>query len=65
MKKKNPTKHDIRRKIGAMDIAMIEIVKRIATIETVVNDYVEMKKDEKEFEKFLDGKYKQSERKQS
>ena len=65
MKKKSPTKRDIIKKISSIDIAIIEIIKRIATIETVVNDYVEMKKDEKEFEKFLDGKYKQSERKQS
>ena len=65
MKKKSPTKRDIIKKISSIDIAIIEIIKRIATIETVVNDYVEMKKDEKEFKEFLDGKYKQSERKQS
>ena len=29
MKKKNPTKHDLRRRIGAVENALIELIERI------------------------------------
>ena len=65
MKKKNPTKHDLRRRIGAIENALIELIERIANIERITSDYIEMKKDKKKFEEFLNGKYKQPKRKSS
>tara|TARA_R110000824_G_scaffold292946_1_gene481378 strand:+ start:170 stop:370 length:201 start_codon:yes stop_codon:yes gene_type:complete len=66
MKKKNSiTKHDIRRRLKSNEIAMLSMVDRISTIEKVFNHFIEMENLENKFKKFLDGKYKQSEHKQS
>ena len=62
-KKNNYSKHDLRRKIGVVESALIELIERIANIERVTSDYIEMKKDKKKFEEFLNGKYKQPEHK--
>jgi hypothetical protein len=66
MKKKNTiTKHDIRRSIQSIYTQLQFVTERLRITETLLNDFIEMQKLEKKFEKYLDGKYKQSERKQS
>jgi len=66
MKKKNTiTKHDIRRSIQSIYTQLQFGTERLRITETLLNDFIEMQKLEKKFEKHLDGKYKQSERKQS
>ena len=63
-KRKNTyTKHDLRRKIESIEMGLFNILERVATIERVFNDYLEMHKNEDEFKEFLNGKYKQPERK--
>jgi len=46
-------------------MGLFNILERVATIERVFNDYLEMYKDEDKFKEFLNGKYKQPEHKQS
>ena len=66
MKKKNSiTKHDIRRRLQANEISMLAMADRIATVEKVFNNFIEMEDLDDKFKKFLNGKYKQSEHKQS
>tara|TARA_R110001583_G_scaffold141469_1_gene293653 strand:- start:227 stop:427 length:201 start_codon:yes stop_codon:yes gene_type:complete len=66
MKQKNTyTKHDLRRKIEDMEKTIYFIANRLQTFETIFNDFVDMTKQDKKLEKYLDGKYKQPERKQS
>ena len=66
MKKKNTiTKHDIRRSIQSLYARLEFVTERLRVTETLFNDFIEMQKLEDKFSKFLDGKYKQSERKQS
>jgi len=66
VKKKNSiTKHDIRRRLQSNEVAMMSIVDRLAVVESVFSDFLKMQKVEDKFKKYLDGKYKQSERKQS
>lgn len=66
MKKKNTiTKHDIRRSIQSLYARLEFATERLRVTETLFNDFIEMQKLEDKFSKFLDGKYKQSERKQS
>ena len=66
MKKKNTiTKHDIRRSIQSLYARLEFVTERFRVTETLFNDFIEMQKLEDKFSKFLDGKYKQSERKQS
>ena len=66
MKKRNTiTKHDIRRSIQSIYSQLQFVTERLRITETLLNDFIEMQKLEKKFEKYLDGKYKQSERKQS
>jgi hypothetical protein len=66
MKKKNTiTKHDMRRSIQSIYTQLQFVTERLRITETLLNDFIEMQKLEKKFEKYLDGKYKQSERKQS
>jgi hypothetical protein len=66
MKKRNTiTKHDIRRSIQSIYTQLQFVTERLRITETLLNDFIEMQKLEKKFEKYLDGKYKQSERKQS
>ena len=65
-KRKNTyTKHDLRRKIESIEMGLFNILERVATVERVFNDYLEMHKDEDKFKEFLNGKYKQPEHKQS
>ena len=66
MKKKSTiTKHDIRRSIQSLYARLEFVTERIRVTETLFNDFIEMQKLEDKFSNFLDGKYKQSERKQS
>ena len=44
---------------------MMSIVDRLAVVESVFSDFLKMQKVEDKFKKYLDGKYKQSEHKQS
>ena len=66
MKKRNTiTKHDIRRSIQSIYTQLQFVTERLRITETLLNDFIEMQKLEKKFDKYLNGKYKQSERKQS
>lgn len=66
MKKKNSiTKHDIRRSIQSIYSQLQFVTERLRITETLLNDFIDMQKLDKDFSKYLDGKYKQSEHKQS
>ena len=66
MKKKSTiSKQDIRRSIQSLYARLEFVTERLRVTETLFNDFIEMQKLEDKFSKFLDGKYKQSERKQS
>tara|TARA_Y100000401_G_scaffold64644_1_gene51493 strand:- start:1148 stop:1348 length:201 start_codon:yes stop_codon:yes gene_type:complete len=66
MKKRNTiTKHDMRRSIQSIYTQLQFVTERLRITETLLNDFIEMQKLEKKFDKYLNGKYKQSERKQS
>ena len=66
MKKKNTiTKHDMRRSIQSIYTQLQFVTERLRITETLLNDFIEMQKLDNKFSKYLDGKYKQSERKQS
>ena len=61
---KTYSKHDIRRSIQELERAMYYSIERITRFETLFSDYIEMQELEDKFKEFLDGKYKQPERKQ-
>ena len=63
--RKSLTKHDLRRKIDDLEKTVFFIANRLQRFEIVFNDFVDMTKQSEKLEKYLDGKYKQSERKQS
>tara|TARA_R110000744_G_scaffold26723_2_gene65502 strand:+ start:474 stop:674 length:201 start_codon:yes stop_codon:yes gene_type:complete len=63
--KKTYSKHDLRRKIESIEKTIYFIANRLQTFETIFNDFVDMTKQDKKLEKYLDGKYKQPKRKQS
>ena len=63
-KKKTYSKHDLRRRIEDIDMTLYYIADRLKKLEVVFNDFVEMTKQSKKLEKYLDGKYKQPEREQ-
>ena len=63
-KRKTYSKHDIRRSIQELERAMYYSIERITKFETIFSDYIEMQGLEDKFKEFLDGKYKQPERKQ-
>jgi len=66
MRKKNTiTKHDMRRSIQSIYTQLQFVTERLRITETLLNDFIEMQKLDDKFSKYLDGKYKQSERKQS
>ena len=66
MKKRNSiTKHDIRRSIQSIYSQLQFVTERLRITETLLNDFIDMQKLDKDFSKYLDGKYKQSEHKQS
>ena len=64
MKKRNSiTKHDIRRSIQSIYSQLQFVTERLRITETLLNDFIDMQKLDKDFSKYLDGKYKQSEHK--
>ena len=64
MKSKKPlTKHDLKRKINDLERTILFIANRLQRFEVVFNDFVDMTKQAKKLEKYLDDKYKQTERK--
>ena len=64
MKKKNSiTKHDMRRSIQSIYSQLQFVTERLRITETLLNDFIDMQKLDKDFSKYLDGKYKQSEHK--
>ena len=66
MKKKNSiTKHDMKRSIQSIYSQLQFITERLRITETLFNDFIDMQKLDKDFNKYLDGKYKQPEHKQS
>ena len=66
MKKKSAIrKHDMRRSIQSIYTQLQFVTERLRITETLLNDFIEMQKLDDKFSKYLDGKYKQSERKQS
>ena len=63
--KKSLTKHDLKRRINDLEKTIFFIANRLQKFEVVFNDFVDMTKQAKKLEKYLDGKYKQPEHKQS
>ena len=63
MKKKNTvSKHDIRRAVSDNLSGLNYTMQRLSNLENILNFYIEMKKDEKKFNKFLDKKVKEFEK---
>ena len=63
MKNKNTvTKHDLRRAITDNLSGINYTMERLKNLENVLNFYIEMKRDEKKFNKFLDKKVKEFEK---
>jgi len=64
MKKRNTiTKHDMKRSIQSIYTQLQFVTERLRITETLLNDFIEMQKLDDKFSEYLDGKYKQSERK--
>lgn len=63
--KKSLTKRNLKTKIDDLEKTILFIADRLKRVEVVFDDFVEMTKQTEKFEKYLDGKYKQSEHKQS
>ena len=63
--RKSLTKHDLKRKINDLEKTIFFIANRLQKFEVVFNDFVDMTKQAEKLEKYLDGKYKQPEHKQS
>ena len=61
--RKSLTKHDLRRKIDDLEKTVFFIANRLQKFEIVFNDFVDMTKQSEKLKKYLDGKYKQPERK--
>ena len=60
-KKISYSKHALRRRIEQIDLTLHFVADRLRTFETILHDYIEMQKNDDEFQKFLDDKYKQEE----
>ncbi len=61
--KKSLTKHDLKRKINDLEKTIFFIANRLQQVEVIFNDFVDMTKQADKLEKYLNAKYKQSERK--
>jgi|TARA_Y100000310_G_scaffold108506_1_gene106914 hypothetical protein len=55
-RKKTITKHDLKRGVIGNRQMMESLLDRITNLEYIMMYYIEMKKDQKKFEKFLDKK---------
>ena len=64
-KKTSYSKHDLRRGMQYTNSIISMLSERLFNLERVVQLYVEMNKDDKKFEKFLDGKSKEKDQKES
>tara|TARA_Y100001951_G_scaffold39613_1_gene31306 strand:+ start:267 stop:488 length:222 start_codon:yes stop_codon:yes gene_type:complete len=60
--KKTVTKHDLRRAVTNNVSGINYTMERLKNLENVLNYYIEMKRDEKKFNKFLDKKVKEFEK---
>ena len=60
--KKTVTKHDLRRAVINNVSGINYTMERLKNLENVLNYYIEMKRDEKKFNKFLDKKVKEFEK---
>jgi len=60
-RKASYSKHDLRRAMENTRTIVSMLSQRLFNLEKVVQLYVEMNKDDKKFEKFLDGKSKEKE----
>ena len=56
------SKHDLRRAMENTRTIVSMLSQRLFNLERVVQLYVEMNKDDKKFEKFLDGKLKEKDK---
>ena len=66
MKKKNkPTRKDLMKRMGSYEMSMIQLLDRVTIVEKAFVDFLRMQELEEKFQEYLDGKYKQSEHKQS
>ena len=59
--KKVYSKHDLKREVQNTRIVVSMLSQRLLNLEKVLQLYVEMNKDNKKFEKFLDAKSKEKE----
>ena len=60
--KKTVTKHDLRRAVTNNVSGINYTMERLKNLENVLNFYIEMKRDKKKFDKFLDKKVKEFEK---
>tara|TARA_R100000501_G_C2541943_1_gene60315 strand:+ start:206 stop:421 length:216 start_codon:yes stop_codon:yes gene_type:complete len=60
--KKTVTKHDLRRAVINNVSGINYTMERLKNLENVLNFYIEMKRDKKKFDKFLDKKVKEFEK---
>ena len=58
-KKKVYSKHDLKREVQNTRIVVSMLSERFLNLEKVLQLYIEMNKDDKKFEKFLDAKSKE------
>ena len=61
-RKASYSKHDLRRAMENTRTIVSMLSQRLFNLEKVVQLYVEMNKDDKKFEKFLDGKSKEKDK---
>ena len=61
-RKASYSKHDLRRAMENTRTIVSMLSQRLFNLERVVQLYVEMNKDDKKFEKFLDGKSKEKDK---
>ena len=61
-KKKVYSKHDLRRELESTRIIVSMLSQRLLNLEKVLQLYIEMNKDDKKFEKFLDATAKEKEK---
>ena len=59
------SKHDIIRGVNTLNIRLSACESKIQDLDVLLMEFIEMMGKQKEFEKYLDGKYKQKERKRS
>ena len=59
------SKHDIIRAMNTLNIRLSACESKVQDLDVLLMEFIEMMGKQKEFEKYLDGKYKQKERKRS